>query len=293
MHARVQLHSSQLFVIIHNRDYSMQTPQMDRKYGELVEASASAKSWGWASVSGRSSSRNGVHTKTDNSGGHVDGLDSSSRPFLWTAGSAQSGGGDKTFSPSFSYDRLVVDEPKEPTTPGFKVEKVKLFNSKTLKWVAAEQTDQASKDEAGHGDTVYPRIPQVFKDPAQTLADALLHAKTPDERRMILDQIANELRPGSFQASMVDFEASVGLVLTDDFHGPMVELIEAGSSAADSKKILRGDYIIEVNDTEVINRGADEVESMLIGKENTTVTVTLRVCLCPSSVSNTMFKHSI
>jgi hypothetical protein len=230
---------------------------MARKYGE----SAPARSWSWASFP-----RTGTGVSGD---GHVDGESLDSRLFLGSAGKLE----------GTRYDQLIVeDPPRTPGTPGFKVERIKLFNEKTGVWVKSkDQLAEIAKDPAGHGDTVYPRIPQVFQDPAQTLADALLHAKTPEERKMLLDQIAMDLRPGSFQASLIDFEAGVGLVLQDEFHGVMIELIEAGSSAAEAKGISRGDYVLEVNNTDVRNRSADQVESLLLGKEDTTVTVVVQV----------------
>ena len=233
---------------------------MARKYGE----SAPARSWSWASFP-----RTGTGVSGD---GHVDGESLDSRLFLGSAGKLE----------VTRYDQLIVEDPPRtpgtPGTPGFKFERIKLFNEKTGVWVKSkDQLAEIAKDPAGHGDTVYPRIPQVFQDPAQTLADALLHAKTPEETKMLLDQIAMDLRPGSFQASLIDFEAGVGLVLQDEFHGVMIDFIEAGSSAAEAKGISRGDYVLEVNNTDVRNRSADQVESLLLGKEDTTVTVVVQV----------------
>lgn len=240
-----------------------QTPQTARKYGEL---SSPGSTWGWAPFS-----RIGSGARTGDSNAHVDGESSVSRLNLGTPGSVGPQG--------TGYDQLVVqDPPRTAGTPGFKVERIKLFNEKTGKWVKGkDQLAERSKDQAGHGDTVYPRIPQVFQDPAQAIADSLLHAKTPEETKMLLDQVAMDLRPGSFQASLVDFEAGVGLVLQDEFHGVMIEMIEAGSSAAEAKGISRGDYVLEVDNTDVTNRSADQVESLLLGKEGTTVTVVVQV----------------
>jgi hypothetical protein len=160
--------------------------------------------------------------------------------------------------------------------------KVKVFNQKTGNWTTGiDALQEIYKDEMGHGNTVYPRLPQVFDDPAHAVADALLHAKTPEETKMVLDKIAMDLRPGSFAAGEVDFEASVGLVLTDGFHGAVIELIEAESSASECNDILPGDYVVEVNDSDVRNRSADQVESMLMGREGTTVGLLIQVLFAP------------
>jgi len=260
---------------------------MARKYGELsAPPESAAKSWAWASVSGTFTSSDGRRQKKREGSAHVDGEASASVQILRTRSSRR---GEGT-----QYDQLVVDE-EPPATPGLRVERTQLYNAKTGKWTRGKDLlIGKQKDPEGHGDTIYPRLPQVFQDPAHTLADALLHAKTAEETKLILDQIAIDLRPGSFQASMVDFEASIGLVLTDEYHGVMIELIEAGSSASDAEGISTGDYVLEVNGTDVTVRSADQVETMLLGKEHTTVSLIVQVgdllfvffCyICPCRVS--------
>ena len=239
---------------------------MARKYGEF---SASVASWGWASASQRARSRDGAQNEADGKS-HVDADSERSQKSFRTAGADGR-------NPVGGYDSLNEGE-DTPQPPSFQVETIKLFNDKTGKWrTALDELAQAYKDPAGHGNTVYPRIPQLFDDPAYTIADALLNAKTSEEKRMLLDQVAVDLRPGSFQAGVLDYEASVGLVLTDEYHGVMVDLIEAESSAAESKSVSRGDYILEVDKSDVAQRSADQVENMLMGKEGTTVEVVLQV----------------
>ena len=64
-----------------------------------------------------------------------------------------------------------------------------MFNEKTGLWATGrDELQEKYKDDMGHGTTVYPRLPQVFDDPAHAVADALLNAKTPEETKMVLDR---------------------------------------------------------------------------------------------------------
>jgi len=269
------------------RSVTPQTPDVARKYGELSQSTV--KTLAGSSASERTPSRGGiiklrgVHDRTER--------DSLIHPFPGPAG--YDTGGRSRAEKTAEYEHLVVGAETQRTqysevahaarpVPEKTPTKVKVFNQKTGNWTTGiDALQEIYKDEMGHGNTVYPRLPQVFDDPAHAVADALLHAKTPEETKMVLDKIAMDLRPGSFAAGEVDFEASVGLVLTDGFHGAVIELIEAESSASECNDILPGDYVVEVNDSDVRNRSADQVESMLMGREGTTVGLLIQVLFAP------------
>ena len=280
---------------------------MARKYGELLdppvnvqddsdlpEPSANFKAWGWSTTSKRNSQGDRARTRSVGYGhragtgfdgdtsSHVDGVTSASRPETTMSSFAWGRSNSGYLGRSGSFERMVVDEENEipgtEGTPPIKLVREKLFNEVTGKWKRQEGLENAAKDQEGHGDTVYPRIPQVLKDPAQQLAESLLHAKTSEEKNLILDKISLDLRPGH-KSLDVDYEATVGLVMTDGLHGPMIELIEANSSAFECKNISRFDYVLEVEGVDVRNRSGDEVEDMLIGKEGTTVQIVLQVMI--------------
>ena len=281
------LFSGMKFFSPFKRSVTPQTPGVARKYGELSESNV--KALVGSSASERTPSRGGiiklrgVHNLTER--------DSLIHPFPGPARPETEG--KSRAERTAEYEHLVVGAGTQrtqyseaaqaaPPVPEKTPTKVKMFNQKTGKWsTGINALQEIYKDGMGHGNTVYPRLPQVFDDPAHAVADALLHAKTPEETKMVLDKIAMDLRPGSFAAGEVDFEASVGLVLTDDFHGAVIELIEAESSASECNDILRGDYVTEVNDSDVRNRSADQVESMLMGREGTTVSLLIQVLSTP------------
>jgi alpha-tubulin suppressor-like RCC1 family protein len=264
-----------------SRGTTPQTPNVARKYGEMPESSPS-ETWGWSMprtpASGRNSSRGGIRKIRSESTIHADSPPRSVHNGI------------------HAYEQLILEaEPEVPAATDAKLERIKIFDEKTGKWKNKRRDVlvELAKDGEGHGDTVYPRIPQVFQDHAHTVADALLHANTAEETKMVLDQIAMDVRPGGNALGQVDFEASVGLVLTDDFHGVIVELIEAGSSASECKGITRGDYILEVNDSNISNKTADQVETMLIGKEGTTVTLVVQTGLFGKLRSISLLRRSL
>jgi hypothetical protein len=256
------------------RSVTPQTPDVARKYGELSESNV-RRLVGSASAE-RTPSRGGI-IKNKSMYDHID-----SRGLIHPLPRPQREGAERSSRGETADGNDDVSETPHaqvpPPEPGKKPTKVKVFDEKTGLWATGrDKLQEVYKDDKGHGTTIYPRLPQVFDDPAHAVADALLNAKNAEETKMVLDKIAMDLRPGSFAAGQVDFEASVGLVLTDDFHGVMVELIEANSSASECKDILRGDYILEVNNSDVLRRSADQVENMLMGKEGTTVSLVIQV----------------
>ena len=226
---------------------------------------------------------------------HMDGSGNPTSDFfrLGTAGSKASS--RAAFEGSFDHDRLFTEHKPETKEHVFTFEKIKLFDEKTGKWrnKRRDVNAEVSKDQEGHGDTVYPRIPQVFEDPAQATAEALLQAKTDEEKKMIFDKIAMDSRPGGQQTAVVDFEADVGLVLTDSVHGVMIELIEAGSAASQHKGIKPGDYVLEVDETEATDLRAEQIEEMLIGKEGTTVRLKLQSDLFSQAHAVTLMRQSL
>ena len=133
----------------------------------------------------------------------------------------------------------------------------------------------------------------MCEDPAQATAEALLQAKTDEEKKMIFDKIAMDSRPGGQQTAVVDFEADVGLVLTDSVHGVMIELIEAGSAASQHKGIKPGDCVLEVDETEATDLRAEQIEEMLIGKEGTTVRLKLQSDLFSQAHAVTLMRQSL